>query len=112
MEQEEKLCVEVEILSEFTYVGDRMSEGVGCEAAFTARTRSGWAMFRECGELLYGRRFPLKLKWSVYKSYVRPAILYESEAWCLKESEMGILRRTERSMVSAMRGVQLKDKKI
>ena len=30
---------------------------------------------------------------------------------CLKESEMGILRRTERSMVSAMCGVQLKDRK-
>ena len=48
---------------------------------------------------------------AVYKSYVRPAILYGSEAWCLKESEMGILRRTERSMVRAMCGVQLKDRK-
>ena len=28
-----------------------------------------------------------------------PAILYGSEAWCLKESEMGISQRTERSMV-------------
>ena len=27
----------------------------------------------------YGRRFPLKLKGTVYKSYVRPAILYGSE---------------------------------
>ena len=36
------------------------------------------------------------LKGAVYKSYVRPAILYESEAWCLKECEMGILQRTEK----------------
>ena len=43
-------------------------------------------------------------------SYVRPAILCGSEAWCLKESEMGIFRRTERSMVRAMCGVQLKDR--
>ena len=56
-------------------------------------------MFRECDELLCGRRFPLRLKGAVYKSYVRPAILYGSEAWCLKESEMRILRRTERSTV-------------
>ena len=47
---------------------------------------------------------PLRQKWPVYKSYVRPAILYGSEAGCLKESEMGILRRTERSMVRAMCG--------
>ena len=67
--------------------------------------------FRECGELLFGRRFPLRLKGAVYKSYVKPAILYGSEAWCLKENEMGIVRRTERSMVTAMCGLQLKDRK-
>ena len=60
--------------------------------------------------MLYGRRFPLKLKWAVYRSYVRPAILYGSAAWCLKEIEMGILQRTERSLVRAMCGVQLKDR--
>ena len=41
--------------------------------------------------LLYSRRFPIRLKGVVYKSYVRLAILYGSEAWCLKESEMGII---------------------
>ena len=49
----------------------------------------------ECGELVYGRRFPLDLIGAVYKSYVRPAIMFGSEAWCLTESEMVILRRTE-----------------
>ena len=39
----------------------------------------------ECGELLFGRRFPLKLKGTAYMSYVRPAILYGSEDWFLKE---------------------------
>ena len=53
----------------------------------------------ECGELLYNRRFSLRLKGAVYKSYLRKAILYGSEAQCLKESEILILLRTERSMV-------------
>ena len=57
------------------------------------------------------RRFPLKPKGAVYKSYVKPEILYGNEAWCLKENNMGILRRTERSMLRAMCGVQLKDRK-
>ena len=111
MEQEPKLCDEVETVSEFTYLGDRVSAGGGCEAVVTAKTRCGWVKFSECGELLYGRRFPLRLKGAVYKSYIRPAILHGSEAWCLKESKMGILRRRERSMVRAMCGVQLKDRK-
>ena len=42
-------------------------------------------------ELLYGRRFLLRLSRAVYERYIRPAILYGSEAWPLKESEMGIL---------------------
>ena len=38
-------------------------------------------------------------------------MLYGSEAWCLNESEIGILQGTERSMVRAVCGVQLKDRK-
>ena len=75
------LCDEVETL---TYLGDKVSAGEGCEAAVTARTRCGWVKSRECSDLLYCRRFPLRLKGVVYKSYVRPAILYGGKTWCLK----------------------------
>ena len=68
----------------------------------TARTRCGWFKSRECGELLHGRRFLPKLKGAVY---VRPTILCGSEAWCLKECEIGIVRSTGRSVVIAMCGV-------
>ena len=46
--QEEKLSDEVETEMEFTYLGDRVSAGGGCEAAVTARTRCWWARLREC----------------------------------------------------------------
>ena len=39
VEQEEKLCDEVKIVREVTYLGDRVSAGGGCEAAVTAITR-------------------------------------------------------------------------
>ena len=86
-----KIYVMKRKLSEFTYLGDRVSAGGGCEAAVTARTRWAWVKLRECGELLYVRRFPLKLKGAVHKNYVRPAILHGSKEWCLKESEIRIL---------------------
>ena len=70
VEQEEKLCDEVETVMEFTYLGDRMNAGGGCEAAVTARTRCGWVKYREHGELLYCRRVYLKMKEAVYKSHV------------------------------------------
>ena len=82
----------METVREFAYLGDRMSPVGGCESAVTARARCGWVKFMECGELLHSRRFPLMLKGAVYKSYVRPAILYRSEAWCLKNCEFRMLR--------------------
>ena len=50
MEQEEKILDEVETVREFTYLGDRVSAGGGCDAALTARTRCGWVMPRECSD--------------------------------------------------------------
>ena len=41
MEQEERLSDEVETLRQFTYLGDRVSAGGGCEDVVTARTRCG-----------------------------------------------------------------------
>ena len=43
--------------------------------------------------MLLGRRFPLRLKLTTHMSYVGPAMLYGSEAWCLKESEMEIFAK-------------------
>ena len=111
VEQEEKLYDDVETVSKFAYLSDRVSAGGGREAAVTAITRCGWVKLRECGELLYGRRFPLRLKGAVHKSYVRPDILYKNEEWRLKESEMGILQMTKRLTVRTMCGVQLKDRR-
>ena len=42
--------------------------GGGCEAAVTGRTVCVWLRSRDCGELLYGRRFPLRQKGAVYDS--------------------------------------------
>ena len=56
----------------------------GCE---TARAKVGWKNFRECGEILFGKRFSLQMKGKIYKSYVR------SGMWCLRENEVAILRR-------------------
>ena len=59
-------------------LGDRVSVGRGCDTAVTVRTRCGWVKFMECCELLYGRRFPLKLKGAVSKCYVRPGMLHDA----------------------------------
>ena len=51
------------------------------------------------------------MKEKICISCVRSAMLYGSEAWCLREKEMPILRRTERAMIRAMCGVKLLDRR-
>ena len=84
----EVLCDEVETVKGFYCLEDRLNVSGGCETAVTARVRIGWMKFRECKELLLGRRFSLKMKGMVYRSCVRLAMLYESETWCL--SRLGL----------------------
>ena len=70
---------QVDFVKSFSYLGDRLNASGGSEAAVTARTKIGWIKFRECGELLYGRKFSLKMKRRIYQSCVRSAMLYGSE---------------------------------
>ena len=70
----------METVSKFTYLGDRLNATGGCETMVTARSRIGWMKFRECSEILPGRRFSIKMKGKIYESCVRLAMLYGSEA--------------------------------
>ena len=76
----EKLYDEVETVNGFCFLGNRLNSSCNCEAAVTAKLRIGWVRFRECGELLLGNRFLLRMKGKVHRCCVRSAILYGSEA--------------------------------
>ena len=101
----------METVWKLIYLGDRASGNGRCEVAVTVRTRYVWDKHGGYGELLYGWKFHLKLMLVLYVGYGRPAILYGSEAWCLQESQIGILQMTEGSIVRAICGVQLNDSK-
>ena len=97
--QQKVMCGEVETVKGFCYLGDRLNASGGCEATITARTRLGEKQFRECGEILFGKKFFLRMKGKIYKSYVRSTMLYRSKTWCLRENKIAILRKSERFMV-------------
>ena len=52
-------------------------------SAVTSSTRLGWVKFRECQDLLCGKKFPFKIKGIVYKSCVRSAVFHGMETWSL-----------------------------
>ena len=47
----EKLHEYVDIVKDFSYQGDGIYSGGGCEAAVTSRTRLRWVKFRDCPDL-------------------------------------------------------------
>ena len=63
--QQEVMSDKVETVKRLCYFGNRLHACGECEAAVTARTRVGWKKFRECGEIMFGKRFLLQ----IYKSY-------------------------------------------
>ena len=45
------MCEKVETVRGFCYLEDMANASGGCEAAVTARAKTGWVKFKECGEL-------------------------------------------------------------
>ena len=81
----------METVYKFCNLGGRLNSSGGCKAVVTARVRISWIRFKKSRELLFGNRFPLKMKGKVYRCCIRSAILYRSGAWCLKKNEKAIL---------------------
>ena len=51
-DQEEKLHYDVETVTEFSYLGNKITSRSECETTVTSRTRIELAKFRECQHLL------------------------------------------------------------
>lgn len=79
VEPVDKLCNEVETVSDFCYLVNRFNASGRCETAVAARIYIEWMKFRECGKFLSGKTFPLKAKGIVYRTCVKSAMLYGGE---------------------------------
>ena len=66
-------------MQSFCYLRNRLNASGESEASVTAKTRTGSIKFRIREELLYWRKFSLKMKGRIYQSCVRSAMLYGSE---------------------------------
>ena len=48
---------------------------------------------------------PIAVNGKVYKTMVRPVMIYGADAWTLRRSEEGLLERTEMRMLRLMLGI-------
>ena len=82
----------------------------GVEAAVRARVGAAWFKWREVSGVINDKRIPRRLKVKIYKTVIRPVLLYGAETWALHKKEDTILEVTEMRMLRRIRGVTLRDR--
>ena len=96
---------------EFKYLGSVIADEGGTEKAVRQRVKDGWQKWREVSGVTLDKKIPLKLRMKIYKSVLRPVLLYGAETWSLRKKEEGILERTEMRMVRWIAGISLLERR-
>ena len=94
----------------FKYLGSTVSNDGRCEEEVRRRIQAGWMSWRKVSGVLCDRKLSAKVKGKIYKSVVRPAMLYGMETVAVTERQMGKMEIAELKMVRWALGVTRKDK--
>ena len=97
-------------VEKFKYLGSVSDARGGCDKDVDARVAQGWSKWRALTGVLCDRRMPNRLKGKIYKTVVRPAMLYGCECWALKKEHERKVAVAEMKMLRWTAGVTRKDK--
>ena len=100
----------IEVVDRFFYLGDVISTEGGAQEAVASRIRSAWKKFKGVSNVICGRSISLKVRRTLYKSYVRNALTSGAECWALKMEDEKRLKTTEMRIVRMICGKTLKDR--
>ena len=94
----------------FKRLGSTVSSDGRCEQEVRRRIQAGWISRRKVSGVLCDRTLSAKFKGKMYKSVVRPAMLYGMETVAVTERQMRKMEVAELKMVRWALGVTRKDK--
>ena len=83
----------------FKYLGSTVSSNGRCEKEVRRRIQTGWMSWRKVSGVLCDRKLSGKVKGKMYKSVVRPTMLYEMETVAVTEKQVGKMEVAELRMV-------------
>ena len=112
-DDEEGMTMDNEIIKRvqaFKYLGTHVSEDGELDIEVNHRVQSGWNAFRRLSGILCDRKVNVKLKGKVYKTAVRPAMMYSCETWATKKKHERKMNVAEMKMLRWMCGVTRKDR--
>ena len=70
-------------MQKFKYLGSEIAVEGGSLMAVKQRITAAWSKWREVTRTICDKKMLLKLKCKVYKTVIRPALLYGSECWAV-----------------------------
>ena len=82
----------------------------GCGADVDNRVRSAWNSWRGLSGVICDKKVPVKLKNKLYKTVIRPTLIYGSECWALHKAEQQRMHTTEMKMLRWIQGKTRKDR--
>ena len=89
----------------FKYLGSTVSNDGRCEEEVSRRIQAGWMSWRKVSGVLCDRKLSAKVKGKLYKSVVRPIIIYGMETVAVTERQMGKMEVAELKIVRWALGV-------
>ena len=87
----------------FKYLGSFDANG-GAEKDGNNRIKIAWSKWRETTGVMCDRNIPTKLKDKVYKTAIKPAMVYGAECWAARKKGERKLHTTEMRMLRWTRG--------
>ena len=101
--------IELKQVDEFCYLGTVIEEKGGCSKSVRARIGKAWQKWREVTGIVCDKRMSLKTKAKIYKSVIRPVLLYGTESAALRREEERRLEVTEMRMLRSICRISLKE---
>jgi hypothetical protein len=96
--------------SDFRYLGSLIQNDGEIDRDVKNRMNAGWMKWWQVSGTTCGRRMPLKLKGKIYKTIIRPVVLYGSECRATKVRDERRLHVMEMRMLRWMCGVTRMDR--
>ncbi|MCJ8749155.1 hypothetical protein PDJAM_G00173060 [Pangasius djambal] len=101
---------EVKKVQDFKYLGSTVQSNGECEKEVKKRVQAGWNGWRKVSGVLCDRKISARIKGKVYKTVVRPAMLYGLETVSLRKRQESELEVAELKMLRFSLGVKRLDR--
>ena len=97
-------------VEDFKYLGSTVQEDGGSGKEVRKRIQAGWNGWRKVTGMMCNKKVPPKVKGKLYKTMVRPAMLYGMEAVAVTKKQVRQMEVAEMKMLRFSLGVTRKDR--